>query len=228
MNTCSTSVVGTTVQDERVQRLSNRFGLLRIEFGLKTAFKAAQHMSGIRVFLANHIVGQLVVLNESHVRSLSPRELASTSVDEAGVILPKTASWPLSCARRSISRHLQLASDPVASIQVLRLVGCGGLCQPPKMRPTHTLLLQPEARQASNRGSSFARLCRHPYYRHPSNECSHRAPTLPYSPCFPRSLARCYSRARRHGALLLRLRRPPGYGFHLRRTLRKCRAWHTL
>ena len=27
-------------------------------------------------------------------------------------------------------------------------------------------------------------------------------------------------------ALLLRLRRPSGYGFHLRRTLRKCRPWH--
>jgi hypothetical protein len=33
------------------------------------------------------------------------------------------------------------------------------------------------------------------------------------------------SSARRHGALLLRLRRPPGYGFHLRWTHRKCRAW---
>ncbi len=32
--------------------------------------------------------------------------------------------------------------------------------------------------------------------------------------------------ARRLGALLLRLRRPSGYGFQLRRTLRKCRAWH--
>ena len=34
------------------------------------------------------------------------------------------------------------------------------------------------------------------------------------------------SSARRHGALLLRLRRPPGYGFHLWWTHRKCRAWH--
>src|SRR5277367_3809890 len=34
------------------------------------------------------------------------------------------------------------------------------------------------------------------------------------------------SGALRRGALLLRLRRPPGYGFRLRRTLRKCRAWH--
>jgi hypothetical protein len=33
------------------------------------------------------------------------------------------------------------------------------------------------------------------------------------------------SSARRHGALLLRLRRPSGYGFHLRWTHRKCRAW---
>ncbi len=34
------------------------------------------------------------------------------------------------------------------------------------------------------------------------------------------------SGALRHSALLLRLRRPSGYGFHLGRTLRKCRAWH--
>jgi len=34
------------------------------------------------------------------------------------------------------------------------------------------------------------------------------------------------SGALRLGALLLRLRRPSGYGFRLRRTLRKCRAWH--
>ncbi len=34
------------------------------------------------------------------------------------------------------------------------------------------------------------------------------------------------SGAQRLGALLLRLRRPAGYGFRLRRTLRKCRAWH--
>ena len=45
-------------------------------------------------------------------------------------------------------------------------------------------------------------------------------------PPFARSLLRGLTGARRLGALLLRLRRPSGYGFQLRRTLRKCRAWH--
>jgi hypothetical protein len=45
-------------------------------------------------------------------------------------------------------------------------------------------------------------------------------------PAYARSLLRGLTGALRLGALLLRLRRPSGYGFHLRWTLRKCRAWH--
>ena len=45
-------------------------------------------------------------------------------------------------------------------------------------------------------------------------------------PAFARSLLRGLTGALRLGALLLRLRRPSGYGFQLRRTLRKCRPWH--
>jgi hypothetical protein len=46
------------------------------------------------------------------------------------------------------------------------------------------------------------------------------------NPVHARSLLRALTGALRLGALLLRLRRPTGYGFHLRRTHRKCRAWH--
>ena len=73
MNRCSIPIVGTAMQDERVQGFSDRLWLLRIELRLKTAFEAAERVSRIRVFLPNHIDRQLVVLNESHVRSLSPR-----------------------------------------------------------------------------------------------------------------------------------------------------------
>jgi hypothetical protein len=72
MSHLSISVVGTAMQDERVQRFSNRLWLLRIELGLQSAFQAAERMPRIRVFLANHIDGQLVVLIESHARRLSP------------------------------------------------------------------------------------------------------------------------------------------------------------
>jgi hypothetical protein len=79
---------------------------------------------------------------------------------------------------------------------------------------------------ATNDSSAVGRFHRHPYIGAPQTGVfiERRLSRIP--PAFPRSLARCLSRARRHGALLLWLRHPPGYGFHLRRTLRKCRAWH--
>lgn len=46
------------------------------------------------------------------------------------------------------------------------------------------------------------------------------------NPVHARSLLRAQTGALRLDALLLRQRRPMGYGFHLRRTHRKCRAWH--
>src|ERR1700721_223573 len=46
------------------------------------------------------------------------------------------------------------------------------------------------------------------------------------NPVHARSLLRALTGALRLGALLLLLCGPTGYGFHLRRTHRKCRAWH--
>ncbi len=48
----------------------------------------------------------------------------------------------------------------------------------------------------------------------------------PRIPSSARGHASGLSGALRHGVVLLRLRRPPGYGFRLRRTLRKCTPWH--
>ena len=67
----SISVIGTTMQDKRIERLSDSFWLLRIEVGLKAAFETAERVPGVRVLIADHIVGQLVIFHESHARSLS-------------------------------------------------------------------------------------------------------------------------------------------------------------
>jgi hypothetical protein len=72
----SISIIGTAVQDKRIERLSNSFWLLRIEIGLKTAFETAESVSGVRILLTDHIVGQLVIFHESHARSLSPERAA--------------------------------------------------------------------------------------------------------------------------------------------------------
>ncbi len=49
----------------------------------------------------------------------------------------------------------------------------------------HSLLLQPQARQATANGSIAARSQRRPFWRCPSTESFHRAPILPYFPCSP-------------------------------------------
>jgi hypothetical protein len=72
----SISIIGTAVQDKRIERLSNSFWLLRIEIGLKAAFETAESVSGVRILLTDHIVGQLVIFHESHARSLSPERAA--------------------------------------------------------------------------------------------------------------------------------------------------------
>jgi hypothetical protein len=69
--TSSISGIGTVMQDERIERLSNRPRRLWIKCRLEATFETAERMPGIRVLLADHIVGQLVIFHESHARSLS-------------------------------------------------------------------------------------------------------------------------------------------------------------
>jgi hypothetical protein len=72
--TFSIVVLGALMQEERIQRLADQARLLRIEPGLEAALQATESMPGIRVLFANHIVRQLVVLDEPHAGSLSPWE----------------------------------------------------------------------------------------------------------------------------------------------------------
>ena len=81
------------------------------------------------------------------------------------------------------------------------------------MRSTHPLLLQPEAWQATGYGSTAVGLHRHPFIGAIQIGVSIERQFSRIFPAHPRSLARCLSRARRHGASLLRLRRPAGFGF---------------
>ena len=78
---------------------------------------------------------------------------------------------------------------------------------------TRSLLLQPEARQTTGHGSTAVWL-----HRHPSTATFQMGVSIEHHfscifPAHPRSLARCLSRARRHGASLLRFHRPAGFGF---------------
>jgi site-specific DNA-cytosine methylase len=43
----SISIVGTAVQDKRIERLSDGFWLLQIEIGLKAAFGTAERVPGV-------------------------------------------------------------------------------------------------------------------------------------------------------------------------------------
>jgi hypothetical protein len=78
----------------------------------------------------------------------------------------------------------------------------------------HSLLLQPNRWPASPSGSTAVRLHWRPE-RDGSLQTgvSVKRHLSRIFPTHPRSLARCLSRALRHGASLLRLRRPTGYGF---------------
>jgi len=80
-------------------------------------------------------------------------------------------------------------------------------------RSTRYLLLHPEAWQATGYGSTAVQLHRHPYIGALQTSVSIERQFSRIFPAHPRSLARCLSRARRHGASLLRLRRPVGFGF---------------
>ena len=78
---------------------------------------------------------------------------------------------------------------------------------------THSPRLQPEAWQMTGHGSIAVWSRRHPYTGALQTSVSIKRQFSRIFPAHPRSLARCLSRARRHGAALLRLRRPAGFGF---------------
>jgi hypothetical protein len=80
-------------------------------------------------------------------------------------------------------------------------------------RSTRSLLLQPEAWQTTGYGSVATWLDRHPYIGALQTSVYLERQFSRIFPAHPRSLARCLSRARRHGASLLRLRRPADFGF---------------
>ena len=71
-------------------------------------------------------------------------------------------------------------------------------------RSTRYLLLHPEAWQATGYGSTAVQLHRHPYIGALQTSVSIERQFSRIFPAHPRSLARCLSRARRHGASLLR------------------------
>ena len=81
------------------------------------------------------------------------------------------------------------------------------------VRSTHSLLLQPEAWQTTGYGPTAVWSKRHPSIGASQTDVSIEHQFSRIFPAHPRSLARCLSRALRHGASLLRLRRPAGFGF---------------
>ena len=205
------------MQDECVQWFSDRLWPLRIEFRLETAFETAQRVFGVRVFLADHIDRQLVVLNESHVRSLSAHGLAGTTADAAVAHPPTLHGGFLFCA--PADPMPRLCNRPsILSLQCRFLVWqrAGNDAELRKARSTRCLLLQPEAWRTTSSGSTAVWLHRDPYIGdigalQTSVSIERQFSRIP--PAFPRSLARCLSRARRHVDVLLRLRRPSGLGF---------------
>jgi hypothetical protein len=60
-----------SVLQEHVERSTDGVWLLRVERVLKAAFETAQRVFRLRVFLADHIERQLVILDELHTRSLT-------------------------------------------------------------------------------------------------------------------------------------------------------------
>jgi hypothetical protein len=69
--TASAFAFGAVVHCQQIERLSYRMRLLRIERILEAAFEAAERVLRLRVFLADHILRQLVIHDERHTRSLS-------------------------------------------------------------------------------------------------------------------------------------------------------------
>ena len=68
--------LGAVVHSKQIKWLGDRARLPWIECRLKTTFQAAQRVLRFRVFFADHIRRQLVILNELHAGSLSRRAAA--------------------------------------------------------------------------------------------------------------------------------------------------------
>ena len=69
--TASAFALGAVVHSKQIKWLADHVRLPWIERGLKTTLQAAQRVLRFRVFFADHVRRQLVVLNELHARSLS-------------------------------------------------------------------------------------------------------------------------------------------------------------
>jgi hypothetical protein len=80
-------------------------------------------------------------------------------------------------------------------------------------RSTRSLLLQPEAWSATDHGSTAVWLHRHPCIGALQPSVCIESHCSRICPAHPRSLARCFSRARRHLAFCFVLRRPPVSAF---------------
>ncbi len=74
--TASAFALGAVMHCKHTKWLANRVLLPRIKWRLKTAFQAAQRVLHFRVFFADYIQRQLVILDELHARRLSRRRAA--------------------------------------------------------------------------------------------------------------------------------------------------------
>ena len=83
----------------------------------------------------------------------------------------------------------------------------------PRAWVTHSLLLEPEAWQATVNGSNAARSQRRPCGDGLQQSVSIERHLSRIFPCLTRSLARCLSRARRHSAFCFGCAAPKGFGF---------------
>jgi hypothetical protein len=207
------------MQNERVHRLSNRLWSPRIELRLQTAFQAAERMPRIRVFLANHIDRQLVVLNESHARRLSlPAEASRKEhrplrVDGLCPALTDPQQGP--CNWLSIpSPQCRPLLSPCANDDAKHR----------KMRSTHSLLSQPEVIASEQPWFRRRAVALASLYKSPSDKRFHRAPILPYFPAHPRSLASVPIPRPAALVVLLRLAAPFGSGFPATNFRRSVRA----
>lgn len=173
------------MQGEHVEGLADRFPLPRIELRLQTAFKAAQRMPRVRVFLANHFDRQLVVLNESHARRLSPptrvprrlHQLRQGDAPSCALIVPKRGlcNWPP-------------IPSPEAKPLAWRRVKNDAKHREAQI--AHSLLSQPEAWRANSYGSAVTRrLHQHPHIGILQTGVSIERQFSHISPAFPRSLA---------------------------------------
>jgi hypothetical protein len=97
-----------------------------------------------------------------------------------------TPAWGcfLSCSRRFVVEPVQFALASVATAQASRMAACGEQCGAAGgLVHPHSAF---EVRGMAGEQASFH--CRAvasaSLYRHPSDECFHRAPSLPYFPCF--------------------------------------------